>query len=141
MNGNNKIERGFKMKTGLYFVGMLLMFQIVTACNGNKAKHHVDTKLTKAELQKSIAELVRDKGCNSVGQCRSIAYGAKACGGPTSYLIYSTSTDEAKLSREVNQYNHLVKKENIKNGTISNCSMLIPPTLDCKKNRCIAVRQ
>ncbi len=125
------------MKSSLYVISILFLWQVIIACSASSSKPVV--KPTIADLQKNIADLVNDKSCNERKQCQSIAYGAKACGGPTSYLIYSLKhTDVVKLSRAVGQYNQLVKENNIRSGSVSNCSMLIPPTPECRENKCVA---
>ena len=127
------------MKSSLYVISALFLSQVMVACGVSSPRPTV--KPTIAGLQKSIADLVSEKSCDSKKQCQSIAYGAKACGGPTSYLIYSLkNTDKVKMSNEVGQYNQLVKEDNIRSGRISNCSMLIPPTLACRDNKCVASR-
>lgn len=127
------------MKLSLYIISALFLWQVISACSISSTKQ--SDKLTIAGLQKSIADIVSDKNCDSKEQCQSIAYGAKACGGPTSYLTYSLKhTDVVKLSGEVRLYNQLVKEENIRSGRVSNCSMLIPPTLVCRESKCVISR-
>ena len=125
------------MKSSLYVISFLFLWQAVVACSVSSSK--LSDKPTVLELQKSIAALVGDKNCDRNKQCQSIAYGAKACGGPTSYLVYSLKhTDVVKLSREVGQYNQLMKEGNIRSGRISNCSMLMPSALVCRESKCVA---
>jgi len=127
------------MKVSLYVISIVFLWQVIVACSANLPKQ--GGKPTRAGLQKNIANLVADKSCDNGKQCQSIAYGAKACGGPTSYLIYSLkNTDAVKLSSEVKQYNQLMKEDNRRSDRISNCSMLIPPTLMCRDNQCVATR-
>ena len=127
------------MKSSLYVVSFLFLWQLIVACSASSSKP--SHKPTVRGLQKSIAALVADKSCDRNEQCQSIAYGAKACGGPMSYLVYSLKhTDTVKLSQEVGEYNQLMKEDNIRNDRISNCSMLMPPTLLCQESKCVVSR-
>ncbi len=88
-------------------------------------------------LGKEIEEFAKNKACTGGDNCRSMAVGSKPCGGPTSYIIYSLSkTDEKVLSEKVKQYTDLQKELNIKYNRISDCSLLIPPTVDCLNGVC-----
>lgn len=88
-------------------------------------------------LGKEIEEFAKNKACTGVDNCRSMAMGSKACGGPTSYIIYSLSkTDEKQLAEKVKQYTDLQKELNLKYYIISDCRLLIPPTLDCVNGVC-----
>ena len=51
-----------------------------------------------AGLEAAVLGLIGDATCERDEQCRTLAFGAKACGGPQSYLAWSTlRTDEAVL--------------------------------------------
>ncbi|HIO91241.1 MAG TPA: hypothetical protein EYG68_00160 [Leucothrix mucor] len=127
------------MKVSLYMVGAFLVIQILASCGSGTPRH--TAKPVMSELQKNIANLVENKACDNDAQCKSMAYGAKACGGPTSYLIYSIKhTNTARLTKEVKQYNQLAREDNIREGRISNCSMLMPVLPICKKKQCVASR-
>ncbi len=47
-----------------------------------------------------IRALIGDAACDSDAQCRTIAIGAKACGGPEAYLAWSTKRTDATALRE-----------------------------------------
>jgi len=48
----------------------------------------------------AITTLIGDAACDTDSQCRTIAMGAKACGGPEYYLAWSTKrTDAAALAQ------------------------------------------
>lgn len=80
----------------------------------------------------NIKTLISDKSCNEDSQCQSIAYGAKACGGPVEYLIYSTqSVDITVLQPLVNEYNLYAEQYNSETGAMSDCLFVTPPDLKC----------
>ncbi|WP_147373928.1 hypothetical protein [Massilia cavernae] len=76
--------------------------------------------------------------CDSHAQCKTIAVGHKACGGPESYAAYSTKgTDEAKLARLAADHTAARKSENERSGMLSNCMMVQDPGATCSANRCV----
>lgn len=85
------------------------------------------------------ATLAKDSPCSSGSVCQTIAFGAKACGGPQRYLIYSTTTtDTARLAREVARYNDAERKRNRDEGRMSDCMMVLRPRVSCVSGQCRA---
>lgn len=88
---------------------------------------------SRAELQQRYAEikaLIGEAKASDVQQCRKVAFGYKACGGPESYLIYSVQgVDEAVLLQKVSEYNALSEAEAHRLGLISDCSMALEPSV------------
>jgi hypothetical protein len=94
-----------------------------------------DNKL--AQMGKDIEEFAKNKACTNGDSCRTMPMGAKACGGPTNYVIYSLSkTDEKQLAEKVKQYTDLQKELNVKYNRTSDCIFLSPPTVDCLNGVC-----
>ncbi len=90
----------------------------------NKLKKEIDREIGKPRAKRS-------------SQCRAIAFGAKPCGGPKSYLIYSTlQTNETKLKRLVNQYNSLEEKINKETDAMSDCMLIEEPTVSLVNGMC-----
>ena len=72
-------------------------------------------------------------------ECKYIAFGSKPCGGPWTYLVYSTSIDAEELENRVEGYNRKEKMFNTKWGVISDCAITNPPSgIKCENNICIA---
>lgn len=91
------------------------------------------------EATADAAALAKDSPCSSSSVCRTIAFGAKACGGPQRYLIYSTAaTDSARLAREVARYNDGERKRNREEGRMSDCMMVVRPQVSCISGQCRA---
>lgn len=91
-------------------------------------------------LRQSITAQVGEARCSSDAVCRTIALGAKPCGGPWQYLVYSTSaTDSARLAGEVVRYNEEEQRLNRAEGRISDCSLVAQPRVSCASGRCRAV--
>ncbi len=83
-------------------------------------------------LDSQIDTMMSNQSCYDSSECESIAYGAKACGGPIEYLIYSTqSVDINELQPLVNAYNAYNETYNEANSVISDCMFVTPPELEC----------
>jgi hypothetical protein len=100
-----------------------------------------DIEAAMAKLKTEIDATINTSCTNGIaGVCKSIGLGAKACGGPKSYLIYSTSsTNEPVLVQKVEEYNTLNKKWNEVTNAVSDCLLITPPNLDCSQNQCAIV--
>jgi hypothetical protein len=91
------------------------------------------------KMQTRIQEIVANDYCVSDADCKTLAFGAKACGGPHSYIVHSTTANWNELENLVNQYNQYEYQRNLAEGVISDCSLLAEPTdLKCTNNKCLA---
>lgn len=90
--------------------------------------------------KKAIEDLAATSICNENTTCKFIALGSKPCGGPWSYLVYSSSINVEKLENMVEAYNKKEADLNKKWGTISDCMFVSPPTsVNCENNTCVAI--
>jgi hypothetical protein len=116
---------------------VILGFILFSACSKETTLTPADEDQQLAQLGKDIEEFAKNKACSGGDNCRVMAMGSKACGGPTSYIIYSLSnTDEKQLSDKVKQYTDLQKALNIKYNRTSDCSLSVAPTVDCLNGVC-----
>lgn len=84
-----------------------------------------------------MSTLVGDAACEDSSQCRTIAVGAKPCGGPESYLAWSTlRTDEQRLNEAVQRHTALQQADNRANQRSSTCMMTTNPGAACVAKRC-----
>jgi hypothetical protein len=96
--------------------------------------------LTSASLRESIARQVGTAACSSPAVCRTLPLGAKPCGGPREYLVYSLSvTDSVRLAANAARYNELEAQSNREKRLVSDCSMLIAPRVSCVSGKCAAI--
>ena len=73
-------------------------------------------------------------------ECKVIAFGSKPCGGPWSYLVYSTSIDEERLEALVESYNIYEQDYNMACDVASDCMFVTEPTeLTCEDGKCVIV--
>ncbi|MEP5340172.1 MAG: hypothetical protein ABJL44_11300 [Algibacter sp.] len=91
-------------------------------------------------LKSEIENLADTSICNDTTECQFIGLGSKPCGGPWSYLTYSTSIDTEKLESLVDTYNQKEKDFNTTWRIASDCALVNPPTsVQCENNICVAV--
>ena len=77
---------------------------------------------------------------DDVAQCRAVALGAKPCGGPERYLVYSTLTaDEARLQALVERYNAAATQLARDQDLVSDCQVIEPPELGLEGGFCMPV--
>ena len=92
------------------------------------------------ELKIEIDALVASSACTETSECKTIAFGSKPCGGPWSYLVYSTSIDEERLEALVETYNIYEHDYNMACDAASDCMFVMEPTeLDCVDGKCVIV--
>ncbi|HEX4509945.1 MAG TPA: hypothetical protein VH328_07705 [Burkholderiaceae bacterium] len=75
--------------------------------------------------------------CSTDTECRSVAVGGKACGGPTGYRAYSTHlADPAAVEALAKQGSDLALKAERDAHLVSNCLFMADPGAHCEKQRC-----
>jgi hypothetical protein len=88
-------------------------------------------------MEERIQLLIGAATCEADGECRSVPVGAKPCGGPRTYQIYSTRvTDSGKLLKRVAAHRALDVELNRKYGWTSDCSVVSEPAVSCREGRC-----
>ena len=93
---------------------------------------------TSAQLHAEIKALIGDAPCDNASQCRTIAVGFKACGGPGGYLAWSTkNVDEAVLKDLVQRQIAAEQAESQRAGMISDCRLVTDPGAVCRAGRCV----
>jgi hypothetical protein len=91
------------------------------------------------ELEQQARALARADGCDEASQCASAPLGAKACGGPRTYLVYCKATaDEAALLRALDALKGAEEAYNKAAGIASDCAMALPPELRLEGRACRA---
>lgn len=88
-------------------------------------------------LQQLRAE-IGGAACDTAQQCKTIPVGHKACGGPETYLAWSSkASDGAKLRSLADAYGAKRKSENVASGMVSNCMAVMDPGATCNAGRCV----
>ena len=112
---------------------------VVLACSGPT---EVELQQRMEELHAAILALIGDPVCDSVEECRYIAFGDKPCGGPWRYLVYSISqTDSVQLKSLVDEHWSVNHEFNLKTGRPSTCDLAPIPVLARRDGRCVDLRE
>lgn len=81
---------------------------------------------------KALRRLVGDAACTSGDQCRTIAVGVSACGGPAAYLAWSSlRTDPTALREAAARYTASYGSRPVYGGNPSTCRVLPDPGAFC----------
>jgi hypothetical protein len=84
-----------------------------------------------------IHALVGKAECSSDSQCQVLPIGAKACGGPASYLAFSNAnTSAAEVQALAERYHAEQQASKQRSGMISNCRVVPTPAAACRANTC-----
>ena len=93
--------------------------------------------LESARLERELRALIGPAACSTGAQCRTVAVGAKACGGPSAYLAWSTEdTDAARLADLAARQAAAQRRENEAGRLVSNCALVTDPGAACVAGRC-----
>jgi len=75
--------------------------------------------------------------CRSNQQCKTVPVGAKSCGGPESYMAYSTAkVSPDKVNALAERYRKEREAENKASGMVSDCRYLMDPGAQCRAGTC-----
>lgn len=84
------------------------------------------------------SEIAKEK-CTAASEWTFTPMGAKACGGPVSYIAYPKKI-EASILRKIENYTQTMSDFNKKYGITSDCMMIAEPTgLRCQGEKAVLV--
>jgi hypothetical protein len=84
-----------------------------------------------------IRALAGTPSCSSDTECHSLPLGARACGGPESYLVWSSATtSEAEIQALGERYKEERRAANTAAGRVSTCQFLMNPGAVCRAGTC-----
>lgn len=118
---------------------------LLLACGGQQAANPPPAETFAAQsarlatLWNEIRALADASRCSADRHCRALPLGAKPCGGPWSYLIYSQEdADLPQLRAKVREHRALESALNRQSLAISDCEFIAPPErLACRQQRCV----
>lgn len=108
----------------------------LTGCKDDleTSKEQDEQKLTL--LYQEIETLANQFSCLNAAEWKFTAVGAKACGGPTNYIAYSSKIDENVFLRKVALYTDQQKAYNEKWNVASDCMFVTAPkSVECVDNK------
>ncbi|MGH2399811.1 MAG: hypothetical protein ACRDF6_08180, partial [bacterium] len=86
----------------------------------------------------AVTDMVKMPVCSTSPQCSSVGIGAKPCGGPWRYLVYSkVNVNAQELQRRVDDLFAFEREYNRRNGIASDCSVARAATPGCVDGFCI----
>ncbi|WP_295992836.1 hypothetical protein [Rugamonas sp.] len=92
-------------------------------------------------LLQQIHELIGTPACTASSECKSLAVGAKACGGPDYYLPWSNvHTAPAELADAAERYRQARRAQVIARHEMSTCNITADPGAYCKAGQCVLRR-
>lgn len=112
-------------------LGTTLAVAFALAC-GACAAPATERAADAAALEAEVRRLIGDARCSAEEQCRTLAFGAKACGGPQAYLAWSTLvTDEAALLQAAQRHAERRREDLRKSRLMSDCAVVVDPGASC----------
>lgn len=84
--------------------------------------------------------IAESEPCVNVDDWLLIGIGAKPCGGPRGYIAYSINIDTETFLALVEDYNKNAQEYNEKQGLISDCAIVSPPSsIKCENGKAVLV--
>ncbi len=94
-----------------------------------------------ARVEAEIQALTQPPTATRAASCRAIAYGAKACGGPSRVVIVSSEkSDTTRLRTLTDRFTALEDAHNRRTGAVSDCMFLMAPPVELGGGMCAAKR-
>lgn len=88
-------------------------------------------------LWQKIQAANADTSCDTSSQCHTIGVGSRACGGPESYLAWSSkNSDGAALKALAEQHSAARRADDERAQMMSTCMMVADPGASCRESRC-----
>jgi hypothetical protein len=104
----------------------------------------VNAKVTREEIataSKSLTAAVQlDNQCATSSDCTTAAIGARACGGPSGYVVFAIKSSNIEDIRKLAQLTTSLERQyNKETSVMSICSMVMAPTAVCDEtSKCVA---
>ena len=92
-----------------------------------------------SDIQSEIEMIAQNKSCDDSSVCKVTAYGTKACGGPSRYIIHGSKIDVNALSIMTDRYTRIEHEMNEKFGIVSTCEVMPIPDVTCLDGECVEV--
>ena len=119
----------------IFFILASFLFLVNCSNDANDSSRTEEREI----LDQMFIELLEEamnEDCDNDENWSFTAIGSKACGGPTSFIIYSTAIDIVDFLNEVGKYTQAETEFNEKWEIVSDCSTpRIPSAVSCINGR------
>jgi len=110
-----------------------VLLLLCLACGSCTWPVSAQEQASSAALLTQIREAIGPAPCTQSAQCKTLAVGAKVCGGPEAYMAWSTRyTDETRLNALAVRHRALRESENAASQERSNCLAVTDPGAVCQ---------
>lgn len=90
-----------------------------------------------AELLRAVDAAIGTPRCERDAQCRTVAIGARACGGPEGYRAHSLQGKEAAKLEQLAEQHRLTRQAwQQRSGRAGTCQFFADPGARCVAQRC-----
>jgi hypothetical protein len=118
-------------------VAWLALLLVAVGMGGCDERDEAGDRARLEAMEAEIDRMIADRSCTGDGSCRVIAFGAKPCGGPWEYKIYSAEhVDTLALQQSVTEYDEFNRELNERYNWVSDCSVPSPPMVVCNQGEC-----
>lgn len=120
------------------FFGTLLLLLFLSSCN-NDTDRQIEDLQALIDFQNEIVALANTSVCgdNINFECRAAALGSNSCGGPLSFVLYSTSIDTDAIEEMIVEYNQQQLEYNQRYDVIVSCIAIpTPGFIGCVEGQC-----
>ena len=124
-------------RTAELLAALLTSLLLLTACQAQPRASALGA-VDEAALQARLRSAIGDAVCSSDAQCRTLAVGEKACGGPEVWWVFSMASAQAdQLPGWAAELTALSRQRNRRGGIASNCQVQPDPGAVCVAQRCL----
>lgn len=116
----------------------LILLLACSACNATLPGASAPPPPPEQSPLAQIRTMIGSAGCTESSQCKTLAIGSSACGGPDSYLAYSTAATPAGPLQEL-AMRHAKQRntELMKAGGVVSCQFIVDPGAQCRNGACV----
>lgn len=124
------------MKSAIHLFSMITFLFLFSCDKMNLDSEKAQDQLELDKMLQKITAMANSVECNNSNDWNFIALGEKACGGPKGYIAYSKTVIKDGFEDLVKEYNEADIAFNKKYKLISDCMLLLPPSMiTCKDGK------
>lgn len=119
----------------LSIISIASSFLLLSGCASTATSGNEQSK-TLSDLNYDLNNMVSNNSCTASFQCKVLEVGARACGGPSTYAVYSTLNTSQEEAEQLAQ--QITKQEKIQNKAqgLTDCSPVLEVQSLCINQQC-----